>query len=529
MPSWFSDTFSFFKGKKSENSFDYLDWDKIISDTSESNRKRREAFYYIYEMYQDIKDGLNADNNNDKIKEIENSFKILKNNDNAIYKLLIVKKEETNLESICRKFEFNLAKKVNDSKSRQNFIFFIIFIKQLILILSSINNMIESLKQPIDIDEYKDSNENSIKIMKNLSDNIDKIHNKLRTNSSCNMLLNTFTGEEYNKLVKPILDMLNKQKAYEKLINVIKTKVENRSFNDPSKKLNLSQSVRDLTRINPSEKQKVQESHNIHTSLKRNYEQYDFYCRSYDDICDKIRDKPDIIVKVLRKLERNPRMSQIEFKEYMNKEIVSSDQQLLQLNDMILDKIYDNYMNNNLLKSSKTIRYWYEDLPTTKDKNDIKTGLIKMIDEYINIKSKKPDTSVLDDMIVSLMVKKYKPATKRDKPVTERDIKTVIIPIHVKAILKDIEKIKPIYKTYLRDSGRYATVMKNTIDYISKNKSITEEELSTKIKNNLDNILKPKTSSKKTKSVNSSRSSQPNERGIPDPLLRSTMPTRNNN
>ena len=48
MPSWFSDTFSFFKGKKSENPFDYLDWDKIISDTSESNRKRREAFYYIY-------------------------------------------------------------------------------------------------------------------------------------------------------------------------------------------------------------------------------------------------------------------------------------------------------------------------------------------------------------------------------------------------------------------------------------------------------------------------------------------------
>jgi hypothetical protein len=192
MTSWFKDIFSFSKKKKSENLYDHLDWDKIISETSESNKKRREAFYYIYEIYQDLQDAIKDDDNNDKIKGIEKSFDIVNKTNNAIYNLLHIKKEETSVDSICRKFEFNLAKGKNDSSSRENFIFFIIFIKQLILILNLVNDIISSLKNPINIDEYKGQNKESITKMDNLLDNIKKIHTKLKTQTSCKLLVDTF-------------------------------------------------------------------------------------------------------------------------------------------------------------------------------------------------------------------------------------------------------------------------------------------------------------------------------------------------
>ena len=201
MSSWFKDTFSFLKGKKSENRYDYLDWDKIISETSEYNKRRKEAFYYLYDMYEDIKDAIKADNNNDRIKGIENSFNIVNHTNNPIYKFLDVKKEETNIDSICRKFEFNLARGKSDSSSRGNFIFFIIFIKQLIFILKDAEKIIGSLSGSI-IEEYKDKNEKSIEKMKDLLDNIEKIHDKLKKQSSCQLLVNTFNEEQYKKLVE---------------------------------------------------------------------------------------------------------------------------------------------------------------------------------------------------------------------------------------------------------------------------------------------------------------------------------------
>ena len=52
-------------GEKLGNPYDSLDWDKILGNTTDISNKRRDAFYFLYELNNDISNLLKANDVND--------------------------------------------------------------------------------------------------------------------------------------------------------------------------------------------------------------------------------------------------------------------------------------------------------------------------------------------------------------------------------------------------------------------------------------------------------------------------------
>ena len=353
---------SWFTGKKSENLYDYLDWDKITSNITESNIKRKEAFYNIYELYNDMLDAIKKDTNDELNKTIQKSFDIINKHDSPMYKLLSFKKEETDLNKVCAKF---------NKDNLEHLLFFINFLAQLTAIFNGIRKLISLLKNPIDKDEYKKKNEKNLEKMDSLDKNVKALIKKIALEPKCIILIGTFSADEYDQIGERVFKITNKQKAYEQLITTISKKVKTSEFNNPIKnELNLSKSVRDLTQLNSSKKQEVQGAHEIHNFLKRNYEQYDFYCRSYNDVCDTIKNDTALITKISRKLEKDSRITQKEFRDFINSDIISSDSGLRKEKKTFIIKFTNNYIDD-LVKHSKTIYYWYENIQDEYIKNNI--------------------------------------------------------------------------------------------------------------------------------------------------------------
>jgi len=413
-------------GEKLGNPYDSLDWDKILGNTTDISNKRRDAFYFLYELNNDISK-INAAMNpragaaaplapKDEIKTtLKEVFKILSNG-MPIDNLLIKKTEE--------KYLYNTCNTIKDEEIPYFLFIYIIFriIKKLIRdSITGVGGPLQPLPPLINLlgpdqPDFERSNKTAIDKIKELETTITKFIEKMEkycesktttgiTTRVVKKIIKKYSNPQYTAIVDIILNEKNKQKTYSDLIEIVK---DDDNINKLSVIYAASQAVQTPVSI-------ANNAMSVNTNLKRNYSQYFTYCQTHPIFCNGdpahvppilgINNDLDIMKEILKHLQKNPSITSKEFKKFMDDKILPKLPGL-SANLMTEDKVRIKYFNNYLSLTRSTLRFWYDELDTTK-KTLVKDKLERKIKEYMDEHINEPDNKKIDEMLKPLIANEF--------------------------------------------------------------------------------------------------------------------------